>query len=869
MLVILALLAVSEPARAHHFAITETTTEPGSTNPTRTDSTSTNPAGSANPNSNNPANSTNPGSTSPTSNTNPANSTNPSNSTNPGNSTNSTNKNGPNAPNGPGSNADPNSDPGADTTLFLEVEINGHSIDKVGEFTLRRGKLMAHPDELLDLGFKVDERRKADDLIPLSDLPGLIWNIDETNQALRVTVSDNERLPTRLGPGISGRPQDRRVVESGTGMTLNYDLSNSVSSGQDGFAAALDMRGFSPFGIASSGWLAYAGASANNLGSQPVVRLDSAYSYADVNRMLRYTGGDFITSSLAWNRPVHMGGLQFRSDFSTRPDLVTFPLPTLSGTTAVPSTVDILADGGLVTSNQVAPGPFEVPQIPVIQGAGTISMTMTNALGQQVTVSQPFYATYALLAKGLQTFSAQAGLVRRNWGYVSNDYGKFGGVGNYRRGLSSKTTIEADLEGTVGTFLPGVGIVQQVDNLGELDVSGEGSFGDAGPGGQVSATAQRIGRKFSIGAMATLADRNFRDIASMNGDAVLRKQFSGFTSLTLPRVGTGGLAYAGIDEDPPPHPLVSGIFTGQAAAIHSHVVSGNYSLQVKRRFDFYANAFRTLESPRSSGVQAGVVIALGRRSSANIGWSSEGDALIQVQQSAAQIHDMGYQGFVQAGRTNHEFGFVQYKSPVGLFTAGADYSGGVTTERLEASGAISVADRRLFLSNQIYDSFAIVDTTPLTNVPVLQENRDVGTTGSSGRLLVPDMRAFEINHIAVEATGLPADVTINNATRVMRPQDRSGVVVKIPIKFSHGALLHLVDESGKPLGPGSSAKLAATGAAVPVGYDGEVYVEDLSPRNELVVDLPEGRHCTVSFEYHRVPNEIPDIGPLRCVEKEP
>ena len=60
---------------------------------------------------------------------------------------------------------------------------------------------------------------------------------------------------------------------------------------------------------------------------------------------------------------------------------------------------------------QIDPGPFQVPQLPVVTGAGTISMTVTNALGQQVTVNQPFYASSALLAPGLQALSVQAGAV--------------------------------------------------------------------------------------------------------------------------------------------------------------------------------------------------------------------------------------------------------------------------------------------------------------------------------------------------------------------------------------------------------------------------------------------------------------------------
>ena len=45
----------------------------------------------------------------------------------------------------------------ADVTLLLEVLINGHSTGKIGEFTMHRGKLMARPAELTDLGFRLPE----------------------------------------------------------------------------------------------------------------------------------------------------------------------------------------------------------------------------------------------------------------------------------------------------------------------------------------------------------------------------------------------------------------------------------------------------------------------------------------------------------------------------------------------------------------------------------------------------------------------------------------------------------------------------------------------------------------------------------------
>jgi len=753
-----------------------------------------------------------------------------------------------------------------DETLYLDVQVNGHSIGKIGEFTLRHDSLWARPDELRDLGFRVPVSRASETggLVALSDLPGLTSVLDEKNQVLQVTASDSALLPALLQPLGREPAGSRRVIESGTGVTLNYDTVGTFSGGQKGGSGSFETRAFSPWGIVSSDWLAFAGANSSAAGATTAIRLDSSYTFADVNSLRRYSLGDFINGGLSWTRPVHLEGVQINSDFSMRPDLVTFPVPTITGSAAVPSTVNVLTDGNLAASSQVAPGPFEIPQLPVVEGAGTISMTVTNAMGQQVTVTQPFYASSTMLAPGLQTFAVQAGLVRRYWGSVSNDYGKLAGAAVYRRGLSRKFTIESSIEGTQGAFMAGAGGVAQIGNLGVVNFSMAPSFGSGQAGAQFSAGAQRIGRVFSLSASAIMADRNYRDVASENGDGVPRKQLSAFTGLSLRRFGSGGLAYTAVNMDPSPVPLQQNANPAQ----HSQIVSANYSLQVHHVF-LYATEFRDLVNKGSSGLQIGLTIPFGKRNSVTASGGSDGSAQIDVQQPAPIVGDWGYQAYLSAGDSTHVFAQGQYKSPVGLFTAGVDSDSGVTTVRLETQGAFSFVDGELFPSNTIYDSFAVVDTGPMAHVHVLQENRDVGSTNSSGRLLVPDMRAFDLNQISIAPTDIPPDVTIDVAARQVRPQDRSGVVLKFPIKFSHGALLRLVDEAGVAVPLGSTATLRATGVVVPVGYDGDAYVEDLSPHNQLAVEFPDGRRCVAAFDYAPVTGEIPSIGPLRCLERKP
>ena len=750
--------------------------------------------------------------------------------------------------------------------LLLDVEVNGRPIGKIGEFTLRGNKLFARPSELHDLGFRLPQSRSAGNgLISLSNLAGVTWRLDQANQALHITASDASLLPTILRPAGSEEGDAHRAIESGTGTTLNYDVVSTFGAGQTGASGSLDMRAFSPWGVASSGWLAYAGSIASGPGSNTAIRLDSTYMFSNVNRLQRYTAGDFITTGLSWTRPVHLGGVQVRSDFSMRPDLITFPLPALSGSTAVPSTVNLLADGNLVASGQVESGPFQVPQLPVVSGAGTISMTMTNALGQQVTVTQPFYASSDMLAPGLQTFGAEAGLVRRNWGVESNNYGKMAASAIYRRGLTPKFTMEGAGQATPGAAMAGAGGLLQIGNVGVVNFAAAASGGSGSLGGQYSAGAERIGRRFSLGGSAIVASRRFLDIAAMNGDGVTRKQLSGFMSLYLRRLGSAGVAYSGVDQDAPVKPLPLEVLPPQ----HSDVISANYSLQI-HRVSIYVSEFKSNSGGSgSTGFQIGLTVPFGRRGAVNLSATSEGNVQVVAQRAAPQVGDWGYQAYAELGNENHVFGQMQYKSPVGLFTAGVDDSSGQATLRVESQGAFSLVDRGLFPSNEIYDSFAIVDTSPLKGVHVMQENRDVGTTNSAGRLLVPDMRSFDLNHVSLKAADIPADATLNDLSQEFRPQDRSGVVVKFPIQFTHGVLLSLVDENGVPLPLGSTATLAATGTAVAVGYDGEAYLEGLSAHNVVTVKRNDGRRCTVSFNYQPIPGDIPKIGPLHCTEQKP
>lgn len=755
----------------------------------------------------------------------------------------------------------------ADQTLALEVVINGANTGKVGEFVLRGGALLARRAELDDLGLAVPEAtaQTSDGLVVVSALPGVSFTLDTGAQLLRVTAAATGLKPTLL---YVGRPAGFAPMQSSLGATLNYDLSDTAAEGRNVASGLFDLRVFSPWGIASTDLLAYAG-HGQGLASSPSVRLDSTYVYSDVPHQRRYRLGDVITGGLTWTRPVRLGGVQVSQDFSMRPDLVTFPLPSVAGTAAVPSTVDVLLNGSKVLSGPVPAGPFHAPQLPVVTGAGVVTLTVTDALGRQVTATLPFYASSSLLAPGLHTASLEAGLVRRNWGVLSNDYGAMAGSATWRAGLTSHLTFEAHAEGTSGQLMAGAGLVANAFDFAVVNLAVAASDASGRSGVRVSFGAERQTSRLSFGVSAVISQSAFRDIAAMNGDPAPTRQIGANANLALGHWGALGVAYAQVDR--------AGVDVGASLGgapsnrglsgpQHQRVATGNYSVQVGRAF-LYATVFEDFAQRHGArGATLGLTIPLGRRSSASV--SANGGAAphlqAQVEQSTSAMGDWGYQAFVGTGGTEHQFGEAQYKAPWALVSGGVDHLDGRATGRLEARGALSLIDNRLFASNLIDDSFAVVDTAGLGGVQVYYENRPVGRTDAGGRRLVPDLRAFDVNHLSIDPADLPPDAALAATSRDVRPPDRSGVVVTFPIRRNPAALLTLVDEAGRPLPVGSTAVLQPNGAAAPVGYDGQAYVEDLGPQNRIEAQLPNGDRCVATFAFRPVKGEIQKIGPLTC-----
>lgn len=747
--------------------------------------------------------------------------------------------------------------------LVLEVIVNGRPTGRVGEFHDRDGAIYAKPSDLLELGFVLPEGATAMDAapIPLSALPHFRARIDEVRQLLVVEAGDAALLPTELSGGSA--PALVTLSPADWGAVLNYDAVVTHSGGRTTGGALADLTAYSPHGVLQSSALV-------NLtplpGQKRIVRLETTFTGTEFAGLRRWRVGDVVTGALPWSRAVRLGGVQVASDFGLRPDLVTYPLPTISASAAVPSTVNVIVNGVQQLSKPVQPGPFAFRSLPVVTGSGEIAVTVSDALGRQTLITLPFYASAALLRPGLASYSFEAGSVRENFGYADDRYSGWAASQSSRYGLSEWLTLESHAEATGRLGLFGGGATMLIGTLGVVNIAAAGSIG-RGPystessGAMVSAGFQRTTANFSIGASGTYATAGYSDIAAEHGAPVPRASLNASLGYQLGWMGSLGLAYGGRLA----WARASGRHAGLIADPEVHLLTGSYSVPIAGRAAFYATGFKDLSAQGGYGVSAGISFALGQATASAEGSWDGGRASwsANLSRSAQEQDEFGYRVQLSEGAISRRSLEGEYLGGWGRLSAGADLSGGRLAGRAGARGALVLAGGNLFASDQIHDSFAVVSTGDVGGVPVLYENRPIGTTDARGKLLIPSLLSYRNNRLAVDATQLPPDVEVGQTWMQVRPPDRAGVMVDFNVRRVAAALLTLHDREGRPIPLGSIVRIAGE-TDQPVGYDGEAYVAGLKPHNRAVVVLADGTICAVAFDYARVKDEIALIGPVRC-----
>lgn len=729
--------------------------------------------------------------------------------------------------------------------LYLEVMLNGQRTGLIAHFREVDGRLSATGKDLSEIGVATDKLGAADTAsLELDRIPGLHYEYDAARQTIDLKVPDAIRKPYTFDTReLTQTPN----AAASRGFLINYDAFAQTNTNAQ-LALWSEERYFDPTGVLSNTGIAYLYRDLHRY-----VRYDTSWSTSNPTSLSTTQIGDTISSSLDWSRSIRIGGFQWRSNFALRPDLVTFPVPALSGTAVVPSAVDLYINNVRQYSGNVPSGPFIVNNVPGITGAGEATVITHDALGRTISTSLPLYVDTRMLAAGLSSYSFEAGFLRRAYGIDSFSYDPRPALSaTARRGMSDTLTLEGHAEATGGLVNAGAGALVRMGMAGVINGSLSASAGKLN-GTQVGLGYQLIEPHFSIDAQTLRAYGNYGDLAARDGTPV--PTATDRVTLALPFFSrqTVSLSYIGYR------------FPGIPA---SRIGSLSYTLNFGSLASLTLSTYKDFLQHNAQGVFLTMSFGLGNNTAINASVGRQnGQSTYNLNAQRPPDYAGGWGWGVQAGGSGavpYRQAQVQYLGNYGEVTALAQDIDQHANASLDLTGAIVLMDHSVQPARRIDDGFALVSTDGIQGVPVLHENRVIGATDRNGHLLIPDLNAYQHNQVAIDSMNLPADARIATTSMDLVPESRAGVLANFRVSRYSAASLILRSADGKLLPPGTHVHHVESGGDTIVGYDGLTFVENLQRDNHLDVDTGAMR-CSVEFTYQRpADGSLPTLGPLTC-----
>lgn len=757
--------------------------------------------------------------------------------------------------------ADPLSVPLGGELLYLDVVINGISRSAVIE--VRReadGSWSAVAEDLNSIGLlPADVARRSDGRIDLERLPGVSFTYDEATQSLLVMANPAARSHLTIS-AAQKREKSVLPIDPSLGAVLNYSLAFNpgylAEAGEIdlGIAAgSFEARLFSPLGV-----LSHEFSLSSNAPTQ-VRRQNTSWRYTDPEGGWRATAGDLITGSLDWTRPTRLGGVQWQNDFALQGDVVTFPVPGMSGSAALPSTAEVYVNGVERFSTTIPDGPFNIVGLPLQTGAGTTTLVVRDANGEEVRIERPYYVARELLRPGLLDYSFEAGFARLGVGTDLDRYDSLlMGSGSLRLGMTDWLTFEAHAEGGTGLVNAGLGVTTSLFDSGVLQVAGTASLTDEGLGYQGFGAVSFNLLGLPIRARVQTSGGSYHDIASYTYRD-LADGVSGAAPLMLVQLGTSlptpiealrlNLSYTDLETLSGEHQRLLGLNFSQKLWGGSFSASGAHDF-VSSDTRVALGYSRTFEA----GISGGTTLASDGKtlsSQTQVG-SSMGEA----------VGDIGWRVSYGQDERSRVSAQVQTRQSAVEADFGVSVDGGNVSGSGHLRGAVVATSAGLGLAAPIGDAFAVVDVG-YAGVPVLVENNEIGTTGADGKFIVTGLRGFEPNRVAIDPEDLPLDAVVLFSRQDIRPAEGSGVVVTFGGAQGGGsALVTFHDALGVALPLGTVGTTDPKAEPFMVGYDGQTYVIGLRPTNRLVLTLPDGRTCRAEFSFNPQAGEqvsLPDV----------
>ncbi len=698
--------------------------------------------------------------------------------------------------------------------LWLEVLLNGYAVRGIVAVQLHNNQLSLSVEDWQTMGLKLQpEALDNNGRVQLSALPQVVANYQVETQRLLLTLpSDYFKHQNVMLSNSSASLPD----ETPLNVVLNYDVfvqhaKPSLSSGKSTeFAGFMEGRLAGQWGSFNQSIISQI---PSNSGQALIRRLDTNYQYLDPVSLTSWQLGDGISRGLLSRPAIRFGGLQWQRNFSLRPDLITFPTVSVSGSSAVPTAVDVFVDQVRRSQMELPAGPFTLNQLPVLTGPHQVQVVVRDALGREQISNLSVFASPFLLSPGLLDFAVQAGVARQSFAQENDRYSKDPlAIGSLRYGLNDRLTLEGQAEVAQEFMLLSSGVAGLLANNGSYGLALANSIFQGRRGHELNARFDYYLRQnWVINGSITESTHEFRDISVIESESLPVRSRQ---QLAMSKAFDGGqtLAASVLRQQTAEDEVFSTLILTAASSV---VDKGQLSL----------SAWHSLSGDNNWGISLGLSWFIGARRSVSVQQevTAKGSStLFSAQSNVPQTLGWGWRVDIADGQ--REFRRAEllnrnHYSDVSVLVENGQ-SGNIA--RAGMVGALAWMPGTINVGRRINDAFALVDVG-YPDVGITLENRSVGRTNTKGFLLVNDLNAYQRNKLSIQALDLPLDVSVGDAQQYVTPARASGVRVNFNLTRHRDALLALRHTDGQWLSLGSLLLVPGDEARV-VGHDGQVVV---------------------------------------------
>jgi len=644
-----------------------------------------------------------------------------------------------------------------------------------------------------------------------------------------------------------------KPIESSPGFFMNYNVSGTeIKNSSSSVGGILGFVGFN-----KTGSVTHEQSLLNESSSNKSIRGNTFFKKDFPDAMESFVIGDTLSSDGDWSRPARYFGVRWSRDFLTQPGYVTYPSPSLKGSAALPSVVDVYINNQKQFQQTLTPGPFDYRNVPLTTGAGEVNLVVKDLLGRETIITKSFYTQNSMLKEGLSDFSLESGLFRNNYGTLSNDYSSPFVAGTYRQGLTDDITGQSRFEAGAERQAIGADVTSVIGTLGSIHLATAVSKdSERDTGTLYNVGVERRTPKYLVGAQYKSYSKDYTPFAYSSLETRPKNTFNATATVPIYKDLATSLSY--VEQT-----------SYDTTAFRNVSLTTGITLPLNISMSVIANKSLTTDKAWFAGLNFNIPLGKDYSSSLNSNRQNNGDIIntVNLTKNIPSGEGIGWGLNLSDDLTQQTRANIIVNTGSAQFSSEINQGQNNNAIRLGANGSLGYAEGLTFATRNIGDdSIAIVKVGDLKGIPIYNQNQIMTHTNDKGLAFVK-IRPYEKAKISIDPNTLPLDVDLNETKREPVAYAKSSVLVDFSIVRLKHVLITILKADGTFVPAGAKVVVKGQEEVFYVGRRGEVYISNLEDVSHLTITWKENS-CEFNVEYKSA--EVSDsdekrIGPLKCL----